>query len=361
MNKSALFICLVVFAVLSPVYGSVPLIYCTDLFHPHEDPDDHVDLACIYALPEFDLKAIILDQGARQQEQPGMIPINQMTALTGKTVPVVTGLDTPLTSVDDRGDKQPAQAQKGIETILRILKESPDPVTIITVGSLRDVAAAYNRDPMLFRTKVARLYIFIGNTSGGFREYNVGLDVHAYRCIMAAELPLYWNPCFDGGLWENNGRASYWISPHKALLENVSAPLLNFFLYMIEKKEHENPVAALFEPVDAAEAARFLEGERNLWCCSIFPHAAGRRYVRRDGECLALPLDALQPGDEITFPFSYIPVRLQVDEEGVEHCPHPEGKEVRCFHITDPERYSRDMTSLARQLLLELDGQLRCP
>ena len=29
----------------------VPVIYCTDLFHPHDDPDDHFDLATLFALP----------------------------------------------------------------------------------------------------------------------------------------------------------------------------------------------------------------------------------------------------------------------------------------------------------------------
>ncbi|NLN92668.1 MAG: hypothetical protein GX130_05065 [Candidatus Hydrogenedens sp.] len=361
MNKGFLLILLGTMLVLSPVYARVPLIYCTDLFHPHDDPDDHVDLACIYAIPEFDLQAIVLDQGARQREQPGAIPISQMIALTGKTVPVVTGLEEPLASMTDTGDKQPASAQEGIETILRILRDSSEAVTIITVGSLRDVAAAFNREPALFHKKVKRLYSFIGNTSGGFREYNVNLDVNAYRCIMTAELPLYWTPCFDGGLWENNGRASYWVSSHKALMEGLSAPLLNFFLYMIEQKKSSDPVAALFETVDETEAARFLEGERNLWCCSIFPHAADRRYIRRGGECLALPLEEMQPGDELTFPFTYTPVRVWLDEDAVEHCPHPEGREMQCFHITDQERYSRDMTSLARQLLRELDAGLQHP
>ena len=38
----------------------IPLIYCSDLYHPHVDPDDHFDIAAIYAIPEFDIKAIIL-------------------------------------------------------------------------------------------------------------------------------------------------------------------------------------------------------------------------------------------------------------------------------------------------------------
>jgi len=27
-----------------------PLIHCTDLFHPHGDPDDHFDQACVFSL-----------------------------------------------------------------------------------------------------------------------------------------------------------------------------------------------------------------------------------------------------------------------------------------------------------------------
>ncbi|MBE3069636.1 MAG: hypothetical protein IMZ66_05305, partial [Planctomycetes bacterium] len=39
----------------------VPLIYSTDLYHPHVDLDDHFDLAQVFAMPEFDVKAIVLD------------------------------------------------------------------------------------------------------------------------------------------------------------------------------------------------------------------------------------------------------------------------------------------------------------
>ena len=42
----------------------VPMVYATDLFHPHDDPDDHFDLATVLAMPELDVKAILLDLGA---------------------------------------------------------------------------------------------------------------------------------------------------------------------------------------------------------------------------------------------------------------------------------------------------------
>lgn len=341
--------------------AAVPLIYCSDLFHPHDDPDDHFDLACIYAIEEFDLKAIILDQGLKQKEQPGIIPVMQMNALTGREVPSVSGLEKPLNSPEDAGEDQPASAQAGVETILAILRESPDPVTIITVGSLRDVAAAFNRDAALFHQKLKRLYAFIGNTGGGFREYNVNLDLNAYRCIMNAGLPLYWTPCFDGGLWENNGRASYWVSPHNQLLEGAPEALLNFFIYMIEKKDSADPVAALFEPVNGSQKTAFLAEKRNLWCCAVFPHASDRFYICRKGKYLALPPHSLLQGDRPAAPFSYVPVKVRLDEEGVEHCPDPDGTEILCFHMTDPQSYARHMTEISAQLLHELAGLIRTP
>ena len=33
----------------------IPVVYSTDLMHPHDDPDDHFDLACLYAMPEADV------------------------------------------------------------------------------------------------------------------------------------------------------------------------------------------------------------------------------------------------------------------------------------------------------------------
>ena len=71
---------------------AVPVIYCTDLFHPHDDPDDHFDLATLYAMPELDIKGMVLDQGRKQLERPGRIPVSQLNRITGRNVPAVIGL-----------------------------------------------------------------------------------------------------------------------------------------------------------------------------------------------------------------------------------------------------------------------------
>src|SRR2546430_62807 len=80
----------------------VPVVYSTDLFHPHDDFDDHVDLATLFALPELDVKAIILEKGDEQVKRPGKIPVEQMLALTGRRVPYASGL-MPLKSASDTG------------------------------------------------------------------------------------------------------------------------------------------------------------------------------------------------------------------------------------------------------------------
>ncbi|NQT82421.1 hypothetical protein HQ563_05320, partial [bacterium] len=53
----------------------VPLIYCSDLFHPPVDPDDWFDLATAFSIDEFDIRGIVLDQGEKQMQRTGRIPI----------------------------------------------------------------------------------------------------------------------------------------------------------------------------------------------------------------------------------------------------------------------------------------------
>jgi inosine-uridine nucleoside N-ribohydrolase len=173
--------------------ASLPVIYCTDLFHPPDDPDDHFDLATLFALPELDIRAIILDLGQQQRKESGETPVRQLMAIFDrKPKVVVPGLANPLRYP---GDKALDQFQPGTpDVILRVLRESSLPVTIITTGSLRDVAAAFNRDEALFRSKVARLYVNDGNAAGGTLHWNPRLDPQAYLRLMRSDLPIFWPP-----------------------------------------------------------------------------------------------------------------------------------------------------------------------
>lgn len=261
----------------------VPVIYCTDLFHPHDDPDDHFDLATLYAMPELDIKGVVLDQGRKQLERPGRIPVSQMNRITGRNMPAVIGLADPLRSPGDKALEQAPQFQGGVELILRTLCASARPVCIATVGSVRDVVCAFNREPGLFRTNVAMVLAFIGEASDAkFQEYNVGLDPQAFVSLMRSGLPVYWVPCFDGGLWRNKGHASFWRAGHRALLERAAPEVIQYFIYALEKETCE-PLGFLSRPVEPERRERLFAGTRNLWCAAVLEVMSGREVVLEGG------------------------------------------------------------------------------
>ncbi len=332
----------------------VPVIYCTDLFHPHEDPDDHFDLATLYALPELDVKCIVLDQGDRQARRPGRIPVSQLNHLTGRVVPCFAGLGAKLRSSADGALEQPAEFQGGVDAILRTLREADRLVTIIAVGSLRDIAAAWNREPNLLRIKVGRLLLFIGEASkADFREYNVGLDPAAFVAVMRSGLPIAWVPCFDGGLWQNGGHASFWQASQADLLAQAPPPLVQYFIYALEK-ETADPLAFLAQPVDAQRQATLFATQRNLWCTAIFGAVAGRRVVERDGHFVSEPPAA---GERPTLGsnhgvFGFRGVGIEVGDDAVVRASaDPKARWVWRFEVLDGEHYARAMTEATAGLL----------
>jgi hypothetical protein len=344
------------FAAATPTSAPPPLpvIYCTDLFHPHDDPDDHFDLAALYALAELDVKGIVLDQGAKQHEKPGRIPVSQLNRLSGGDVPVVIGLATPLRHPQDAGAEQPAEFQGGVDAILRTLREADRLVTIIAVGSLRDVAAAWNREPNLLRSKVGMLLLFIGEASDPeFREYNVGLDPAAFVAVMRSRLPIAWVPCFDGGLWQNAGHASFWQARHADLLAHAPTPLIQYFIYALEHASAD-PAAFLEQPVDPDRRARLFAQTRNLWCTAIFGAVAGRRVVERDGRFTSLPAPPDQPrslfADHGVFGFRGLYVEVG-DDAVVRPRDNPGASWIWQFEVRDRERYARAMTEATAGLL----------
>lgn len=325
----------------APVPVPVPVIYGTDLFHPHDDPDDHFDLATLYALPGIDLRGIVLDQGRKQLERPGRIPIGQLNALTGRRVPWAIGLESPLPSPTDRGLEQAEPFQAGVRLILDTLRVANRRVDLVAVGSVRDIVAAFNREPDLFREKAGRVLVFIGEaTNPGFREYNVALDPQAYVGLMRSGLDVYWVPCFDGGLWKNDGRASFWQARHGDLLGRAPAELVQFFLYALEK-EKADPIEFLRRPVDPVRREALFGQTRNLWCAAVFRALAAREPVA--GETAGLP-----------FVFESVPIAV-TDDGVVRSGPAMAGaagvRTVHRFRLTDPARYAPAMTRATADLL----------
>ena len=314
----------------------IPIIYTTDLYHPHEDPDDHFDLMTLFALPELEVRAIIFDIGDHGRERPlGLPALQQVMHMTGKQVPYATGLTSNLESPEDTGEHQGVEAQEGVALILKTLRGSERPVTVFTTGSLRDVAAAYNREPGLFREKVSRLYINAGHSAGG-GEWNVKLDPHAYVSMLRSGLPIYWLPCFgEAGKGASRGYASFWSFTHGDVLGVAPRAVQNYFIYALTKADPEQnaPVAALGAAPARATVDELWPLKRNMWCTAGFLHAAG------------WPLPAC----------SFVERAVTVDDGGGTHVlEEGEGVRVHVLHVDGPAAYAPAMTGSLRALFPEV-------
>lgn len=290
-------------------------------------------------MPKLDIKVVVLDQGNKQLQRPGSIPVSQMNRITAQNVPTAIGLARQLASPKDTALDQPAEFQGGVAAILKVLRDSSVPVTITTVGSVRDVVAAYNREPDLFRTKVGRLIAFIGDASHPtFKEFNVKLDPQAYIGLMQSGLPVWWVPCFDGGDWQNKGHASFWKAKHGDILKDASPQLIQYFVYAFGK-EKSDPLAFLSLPVDAERKARMFGGTRNLWCTAIF-------------DVMAWTKD--KTGNEL---FGFSKVELSVTKDAVIQYVHgKESNSVMLFEIRDRDKYAAAMTEATAKWLARPAG-----
>jgi len=95
---------LLLFALPAFCQARVPALYSTDLYHPHDDPDDHYDLATLFALQELRLEGIIIDMSnyEKGKKEPGVVALRQMFHLSGRTVPYALGFERFLNSADDK-------------------------------------------------------------------------------------------------------------------------------------------------------------------------------------------------------------------------------------------------------------------
>ena len=342
--------------------GKVPLIHVTDLYHPHGDPDDHWDLACVYALAHaghVDLKAVVIDHPPqRRLGGPDVMGVGQMNAITGLTVPVVVGAPGPAKTPPSTQPAAKPPARAAVRAILNVLRASPSPVAITITGAARDVALAGREAPDLFAAKCAAVYL---NAGSGTRdkakaarlEYNVGLDPAAYAAIFRLPCRLYWLPCFEvapsrGTPWRVMEYGTFYRFRQDEILPHLRPRVQKFFLYMLSRSPDQRWLRWLDGERDEKLLAQFGGMHRNMWSTAGFLHATGRT-VTRAGEIVALGEAA---GRAV---FTFDPVEATCDERGVTTWrPDPAATKRFIFHVRDAKAYAAAMTKAMRSLLVKL-------
>jgi inosine-uridine nucleoside N-ribohydrolase len=340
----------------------IPVLHTTDLFRPHMDPDDHWDLACIYALAyrgDIDLKGILIDHPPKNRKgyNPDMMAVAQMNLISGIFAPVAVGSPYPLESRNDIQPHVSSTDHHGVEMVLDILRKSTQPVVINILGSSRDVAIAGKRNPELFAAKCAAIYLNAGTGSPKMSpasklEYNVTLDKFAYAAIFDLPCPVYWMPCFEemGSLTKQVVReyGTHYRFRQDEILPHLSEMVQNYFAYMFGGYTDNNWLGYLKGKNDKALLSKVGNMYRHMWCTGGFLHAAGYTI---SGSGKIVPLDE-KPNLPV---FTFDPVRVRCDDNGVTKWTHDNNATNRfIFHVRDAEKYQSSMTKAMKSILMKL-------
>lgn len=207
--------------------SKMPVIVITDLYHPGQDPGDNLDLINGFGLPDVDLKAVLLDitEAFRKDtaynsptkyndplgpREAGIIPIEQLNYIFNKKIPYGMGPLTCMKSEDDKMEYLPKYEQEAIYLFLDILAKSKEPIEILSFGSARILAVAYNRNPKLMNEKISKIHLCAGRAAKDYElknattsnplpeiEWNVALDLFAFTRILKSDLPVAIYPCWS--------------------------------------------------------------------------------------------------------------------------------------------------------------------
>jgi len=335
----------------------VALLHQTDLFRPHNDPDDHFDLAGVYALAyqnRIDLKGILIDYPPDHKNgDPDVKSIGQMNFITGLNVPFAVGSNQPF-----QFHSKEKSIEAGSQFVLDMLRNSDDPVAITIVGSCRDIAIAGKREPQLFAEKCAAIYLNAGTGSNepiGEREleYNVGLDPAAFAAIFKIPCPVYWLPCFGEYLTAQSELrtmewGSYFKFKQEEILPFLSERMQKYFIFMLSKSNCPNWLRYLDQPKDEEAFSFFCQMNRNMWNTASFFHLTGKA-VTRDGEIVDFQ------NKEKDAVFGFEPINVTCQESGVAKWNIDKNSKNRfLFHVLDRENYQSAMTKALKTLLVSI-------
>ena len=184
--------------------GPIPVILDVDPGH-----DDAVALMLACGAPELEVLAVTTVAGNAPLEKTTRNALRILSLIGRTDVPVAAGASSPLqrslhTAEDIHGESGlggpeiPEAAfepdgRGATELIADILRGTPEPVTLIPVGPLTNVASFLREHPEL-RDRIARISLMggsigLGNTTPA-AEFNVYVDPEAAREVFESGLPI---------------------------------------------------------------------------------------------------------------------------------------------------------------------------
>ncbi|GLW99254.1 nucleoside hydrolase [Microtetraspora sp. NBRC 16547] len=184
----------------------IPVILDCDPGH-----DDAMAILLAVANPAIDLLAVSTVAGNQTVEKTAL-NARRMLSLAGVTgVPVAAGCDRPLTGTLEVGDyvhgesgldgpafgepNVPLDPRHGVELIHDTLAAADEPVTIVAIGPLTNIATLFRRYPG-DRDRIREIVIMGGSTERGnhtpYAEFNIVTDPEAAAEVLDSGVPTTW-------------------------------------------------------------------------------------------------------------------------------------------------------------------------
>ncbi len=183
---------------------AIPIIFDTDPGH-----DDAIALLLAARAPELKLLAVTVVAGNQTLEKTVLNARRVMTMGGIVDVPVAAGMATPLmrplaTAGHVHGESGlngyefgpptvDLTAEHGVDLIIRTLRDSTEPITLVPLGPLTNVAMAFLRAPEV-KPHVARIVLMGGAASLGnvtpAAEFNIHTDPEAAAVVFGSGIPI---------------------------------------------------------------------------------------------------------------------------------------------------------------------------
>ncbi|MER9204011.1 hypothetical protein NKH74_33770 [Mesorhizobium sp. M0933] len=339
---------------------TIRLLHQTDLFRPYNDPDDHWDLACVYALAasgKVELGGVLVD--FPPDHLPGRSPdvtgIAQLSYLTGLPTRMAVGSSIAFTHGRALLAALTRRDRAGAEFLLNYLRESEGPAYISIVGSCRDLAIAAKLEPDLFRNKCAGIYLNAGAghpdvAKQGHIEHNVMMNSAAFAAIFEIQCPIFWMPCFEcvppeSEINPNVQRfGTYYRFNQSEVLPKLSATLQSYFTYSLEARTDSRYLQPLLAPQSDSWSWNTLYAYRSMWSTAGFFHMVSQA-VDREGKIVA-------GSDADDAVFGFRPVDIKCDSNGVTTWTDAGAASIRfLFEVKDLDSYASAMTAAMTTLL----------
>jgi len=193
----------------------IPVILDTDI---GDDIDDTWALGLLLQCPELDVKLVLTDYG--RPSYRGRLAAKLLQSMGRADVPIGLGIEVPLvggvaSQAAWLGDYDLASYPgpvhtNGIRALIDTILGSPEPVTLIAIGPVPNLAAALEQEPRIARR--ARFVGMQGSVRRGYggkdqpdAEWNVRCDPAAFQKVLAAPWPITLTPLDTCGLVQLDG------------------------------------------------------------------------------------------------------------------------------------------------------------